>query len=173
MSLWNKMVVSLVFSILFTVGCQSVEENSAPSLTVEQAIKDYRMKATSLDEFKKTLHKQGLVAFQSDVNKLDDDTSFDYSLFRNDTYSYIHFEFSDESKEDQGLRIGFDREEAKNIRVIHSEGLTPEEDGLQFQVSDGLNQKWVGIYFESKKQDGFPNGEITLKYGSENWRSHY
>ncbi|MGG4440222.1 hypothetical protein [Brevibacillus fortis] len=164
----------LVVSILFLSGCTAETDEISKQVSIDQIIKKARNDAKELEDFQNKLYEQGFAMDDSTtLNKLGDDVTFNYSVFRKGTVGYIHIEFIEESKKNDELTLGFDANETNNPIIIHSDGLNSPTDYFQFKVSSGLDKQWVGIYFEGKKTDSSPNGEIVLNYGSDSWRSHY
>ncbi|MED1953581.1 hypothetical protein [Brevibacillus centrosporus] len=171
---WKWILIALVLSILFAQGCKTETEEPSTPLSFEQLIKKTRNDINELEDFERKLNEQGFVKSHSSSNKIGDNVTFSYSVFRKDEVGYVHIEFTDESKANDELNLDFDTNETDKPRIIHSDGLnSSNDDPYRFQPSSGLDKQWIGIYFEGKKADSIPKGAIVLSYGSESWRSHY
>lgn len=168
----------ILFTCLLLIGCEKEDVTSKSPLSAEQMIKTLRLEATSPDDFNNKLLKEGFSidnssSLKSGTNKLGDQITFTYSIYRKDKYGYIHVEFSEVNEKDTDeLRLGFDKQETQLPHLIHSDGLGIPSDFYRLKVLNNLENQWIGIYFENKNET-IAHGEITLNYGNNRWRSTY
>jgi hypothetical protein len=160
--------------VFFLQGCDDEREKSSVPSSIEQDIKHTRDEASSFADFEDKLVAQGFVKINStSQNKLGDDVTFNYSLFRKANLNYVHIEFTGGTSTKDNLTIGFDTEETTDPTIICSDGLSSPTDFYHLEASNGLDKQWVGIYFESKQSDKTPNGEIVLNSDNGTWRGHF